>query len=111
MATINEVFGKIEDVGKKAGKAVIGASEKVKIGYNIFSAENELSSLYTLLGKDAAESWADAPAEIMEKITAIKEKIAELKEQQQGAAKRCAECGAKVSDDSVYCFKCGHKID
>jgi len=45
-------------------------------------------------------------AEAKLKITDLKKKISDLK-----GTKECPSCGSDIPVDSVFCSKCGHKVD
>ena len=48
----------------------------------------------------------DNIAEAKRKISDLKKKISDLK-----GTKKCTSCGSDIPDDSVFCSKCGHKVD
>jgi rRNA maturation endonuclease Nob1 len=114
----------LENLGKKVGEAAQAAAKKsneivetTKLNSNINSEEDKIQKLYVQLGKavyerftqsGAAEDYAleacQAIVEHQKNITALREKIAEIK-----GIKSCINCGAEMERNQVFCAKCGTK--
>lgn len=127
---MEEVFDKIKvqankakDGAVKLTKTVIDKTNNVvhqtKLKFAISEVKGKVNDIYTEMGKavydeyektgEITEQLAEKCGKIdalMEEMTELKERLAELKE-----TVRCAECGSYNHMDDVYCSKCGKKLE
>ena len=121
MAEINfEDLGKtISSAAENVGKKTEAFLEMQKIRAQIHSAQRSVEKSYKDLGEliyqryDAGEGVDCEVAVICEDISQLMMSIVELKSEL--AAKRgrkiCPVCQAEVEEASVYCMKCGSKME
>jgi len=115
-----------ENLGKKIGEAAQTAAKKsgelvevTKLSMNISSEEDKIQKLYAKIGKGVYQSFCSGspvPEEFKgdceavrtheETIKNLRAKILEVKN-----LKICKGCGAEVEINTVFCSKCGTKLD
>lgn len=101
-----EVAGKAKDV-----------TDIVSLKGQITTCENTIIKNYKDIGKAYFEAHKDVePSEYEEQMTAIRNAQNAIEELEKKirkikGAKHCSTCGADVPVDSVYCPKCGAKME
>lgn len=118
-----DFFDEILDKAKVAFDVAVKATEDVvdtgKQKFNIAALENKVTKDYKSLG-EAFYSFRKTgeinDEEVDSLIASIDEKIAkinELREELRNAkANRvCANCGAAIDDDIIFCPICGQKLE
>jgi len=104
-----------QNVAKKSGDMV----EVTKINLSISTEEENIKKLYTEIGKYCYEIYEknvrfdNTINELCEKIKAHKNAIESLNEKinELKNVVKCQACGNVLPRDSVYCAKCGVKIE
>ena len=77
----------------------------------IDSIEQELASLKEALGPAAVEITRDLEEEpVAADAAPTEEPAAETPAAAEDAPKACPQCGAPVSDDALFCNKCGAQL-
>lgn len=112
-----------DDLSKKltqAGQATIQKTKEIaditRINSNISDEEKRISNFYTEIGKLYfslhSEDFESDFAGMFDGINVSKDKIKELRNEleQIKGVKRCPNCGAEVSNESVFCSGCGEKM-
>ncbi len=118
-----DIFDEIIDKAKAAFDVAIKVTEDVvdngKQKFNLSSLENKIAKDYKALGKAfynfKKEGEIDNEA-IEELITSIDEKKAKIEEIKQEISKAkseriCANCGAAIENDIIFCPLCGQKLE
>ena len=119
MDIFDEIFDKAKvalDVAVKATEEVV---DKSKQKFDIATLENKIAKDYKSLGeafysfKKSGEIDDELIEELITSIDEKKAKIEELKaEAQKSRADRlCANCGAPISENTVFCPICGQKLE
>ena len=120
---VKESTAKVKDEAEKltniAVKKTKDAIEQTKYSYTLSGIEKKINEILADLGLKIYEEYEngiDFGDEIKDKcdqIKALKEDIKEIKEKMATLKKSvvCRECGAIVSDDSIFCPKCGVRIN
>lgn len=127
---MNDVFDKIRDGALKAKdeaekftkvavKKTSDAVSKAKLNYAVSETENKINELFTELGRilyNEYKNGAEFPENISEicqqaeklyeEIETVKEQIAKMKN-----AVVCPSCGEYNHEESIYCAKCGKKLN
>ena len=101
-------------VGKKTGIAV----DAVKTKIDVIAKENTLESKFKTLGKlyyESLKNDGDFTTEIgnaVSEINAISEGIESLRKELLSTKNKsaCPACGAIITNDSLFCNKCGEKL-
>lgn len=118
-----DFFDEILDKAKVAFDVAVKATEDVvdtgKQKFNIASLENKLSKDYKALGeifynfKKNGEIDDEAAEQLIADIDDKKTKIELLKEIMRSAKadRVCANCGAIVDEDNIFCSVCGQKLE
>lgn len=117
MAFWEDFGGTISMKGKEMADKAKNLTDIASLKGQIVSYENALSRNYKELGrvyyeahKDDFEKEFPDQMEAVENaermIEDLEKRIGELK-----GTKRCESCGNDVADDSVYCPKCGVKLE
>lgn len=113
MAFLDELGKVIGDKSKEAANKVKDITSVLQLKSKLSSEKEKVNKAYLSLGKayydrheiSIEEEYADE-FKIIEagliKIAALEEEIAELE-----GTRVCAECGAKVEKDAMYCGRCG----
>lgn len=115
MAFFDNVKETLTTVGKDVGKKAKELSGVAKLKMEIRSKEAALDKEYIALGKRYYEMNKEgevADAE-MANISTLLNEIAELKDEVikvQGACV-CPNCKASMPEGTVYCSKCGTKLE
>ncbi|MCB5483747.1 zinc ribbon domain-containing protein [Blautia faecis] len=92
-------------------------AEIEKLKKTIFEAEGNLENLYSEIGKSVYQKYKEAPLPEVEEqlksgqnleaaIASCKTRIESLKERP-----KCPVCGAEVTDNMLYCYNCGEKLN
>ena len=92
--------------------------EITKIKFALSDAEGEVSKFMREIGRVVYESYksgeepGESLNEICEAIDAKYKDIEEMRSKLRGIKNIsvCPECGAEVSNESVFCSKCGAKL-
>ena len=118
-----DLFDEILDKAKVAFDVAVKATEDVvdtgKQKFNIAALENKLSKDYKALGeifynfKKNGEIDDEAVEQLIAEIDDKKEKIELLKEAIRNAKadRVCANCGAVIDKDTIFCPICGQKLE
>ena len=112
---ISEIKNTADKVVKKSGELV----EITKVKLSIVDIKNKIDARFKELGRIVYNasgpeySEAEGADAIIEELNALyeelkktEERLAELKSEVV-----CKSCGSLSSDDSLYCRKCGAKLD
>ena len=112
---ISEIKNTADKVAKKSGELV----ELSKAKLNIANIKTDISSNYKILGemiyiaqRDKTEVNPEKLDEIISKIDALYERLAEFNEIANGLMnkKLCPDCRKANEDDAVFCSKCGYRF-
>lgn len=117
MAFLEELGKTITDKSREVVEKAKDLTEVLQLKSQISSERAKLNDAYTSIGKtyfkihddEVEKAYAedfDAVRACLAKIEALEEEISVLE-----GVRICAECGAKVSKDSIYCGKCGAFMD
>ena len=118
-----DLFDEILDKAKVAFDVAVKATEDVvdtgKQKFNIASLENKIAKDYKTLGemfydfKKSGEIDDETIDELVASIDQKKEKIEELKEviRKSKAEHVCANCGAVIEENTIFCPICGQKLE
>lgn len=113
-----EDFGETISIkGKEMADKAKNLTDIASLKGQIVSYENTISKYYREIGHDYYEAHKkDITKEFPEQMNAIlhaekaikdlERRISELK-----GTKKCASCGSEVPENSVFCLKCGAKMD
>lgn len=117
MAFFDAISRKVSQAGAEAVKKTKEVAESTKLSLAIESEKRQLDDLYKELGMKyyvtAGEAPAEQLAEIVGRIRAVCDKIADLEEQQRvirGQGK-CPHCGKVVDSGVKFCSFCGGKVE
>lgn len=119
MDLIDEIIDKAKVAFDVAVKATEDVAQTGKQKFNIASMENKLSKDFKDLGEafyNFKKTGVIDDQEVDALLTAIdekKDKIQELKEEMRKskADRVCANCGAAVEENTVFCAICGQKLE
>ena len=118
-----DLFDEILDKAKVAFDVAVKATEDVvdtgKQKFNIATLENKITKDYKALGeafysfKKTGEIDDELIDELITSIDEKKEKIEELKEiiRKSKAERVCANCGAAIEENIIFCPICGQKLE
>lgn len=118
MGIIEDAIVKAKDVADVAGKKTGEALELTRLRINATELGNKIEKIYLDLGKKvyaaakAEEDCTDFVNLKIEEIDKIKAEIerVEVKISELKNEKKCPECGAFNTRDSIYCKKCSAKL-
>ncbi len=104
----------VDTVGKKAGKVI----DKSKLVLTAADLKSEISKKYEILGRVTFEaettgkSYKKSVAELVEKITELREQLDSVNELIENSRKKvkCPKCGAFNAKGSAFCNKCGEQL-
>ncbi|WP_333651689.1 zinc ribbon domain-containing protein [Lacrimispora sp.] len=111
-----EGLGKtLSDTGKEVATKAKALTETIQLKTQISGEKTKLEEAYAVIGKLFYESNKEPEEEYKkayEVVRACRERIAalEIELTQSEGTRLCAECGAKVTKDSLYCGKCGAPV-
>lgn len=117
MAFLDELGKVISDKSKEAASKVKDITGVIQLKSKLSAEKEKINKAYISLGKayydrheaSIEEEYADE-FKIIEagliKIAVLEDEIAELE-----GTRVCAECGAKVAKDALYCSKCGAPME
>lgn len=117
------VLDTVTEIMTKTAKGVAKASETAvdyaKLKLKLSEAKDALNSTYLRIGKlvfdaqendednvDAIEKSCDEVREIIALIADYEFRLGEL-----SGKKTCSNCNARIYEDSVFCPRCGEKVD
>lgn len=115
MAFLEELSKTLTDTGKEVATKAKAITESIQLKTQISGEKTKLEEAYAVIGKlyyeanlEPEENYGRA----FEAVKACRERIAalEIELTQNEGSRVCAECGAKVPKDSMYCGKCGAPI-
>lgn len=117
MAFLDELSKVISDKGKEAASKVKDITGVIQLKSKLSAEKEKVNKAYISLGKvyydrheaSLEEEYADEFKIIQAgliKIAVLEDEIAELE-----GTRVCAECGAKVEKDALYCSKCGAPME
>lgn len=108
--TLDKVGETVVNQSKLAAKKAKEVTENVKVANRIFEEEKKIKEAFITIGKIYYQEHKDMPEEAyvaaFRVIEESQETIAELK-----GVDICSNCGAQVDKVSVFCDKCGEKLD
>ena len=118
MGTFDAFFEKAADVANTAGKKTGEVVETSKLKVKSAGLSSDVRQAFQQLGNivyEARKTGSDCSGLIEEwvaKIDGLKEELLEIEERIGGIKqmKKCANCGASVNAEVVYCPRCGSKI-
>lgn len=118
MGTFEDVLSKAKSVAETAGKKTSEFVEVTKLKMEMSDTEREISSTLEGLGRlvyDSRKAGEDSAAMIEECIAKIDDQYAKLdtlrsKVLEYSDQVRCRACGTINTDDSLFCKKCGSKL-
>lgn len=117
MAFLDELGKVISDKSKEAASKVKDITGVIQLKSKLSAEKEKINKAYISLGKayydrheaSLEEEYVDE-FKIIEagliKIAVLEDEIAELE-----GTRVCAECGAKVAKDALYCSKCGAPME
>lgn len=119
MDLFDEILDKAKVAFDVAVKATEDAAQTGKQKFNIASLESKITKDYKALGeafynfKKSGEIDDEAIDELIASIDDKKAKIDELKEEirKSKADRVCANCGAAIEENTVFCPICGQKLE
>ncbi len=119
MDFFEDLFGKAKDAFDVAMKATEEAVDTGKQRFNIATLESKIAKDYKTLGElfynqqKGEEINSESISAIISDIDEKKVKIAEIKEEiKRAKANRiCANCGAAIDENTVFCSFCGAKLE
>lgn len=119
MDWIYKMGDKVAEVGNAASDKAKTVAEVAKLNGKIRTAEQDVESLYSKIGKEIYDTRLDeqqAPHDFSEDFQEIEEKLKEMEEDKDAVCRlkgsvRCPVCGAEVAKDSYFCQKCGAKME
>lgn len=118
-----DFFDEIIDKAKVALDVAVKATEDVvdtgKQKFNVAALENKITKDYKALGeafynfKKTGEIDDELIDELISSIEEKKAKIEELKEEMRKAKadRICANCGAAIEENTIFCPICGQKLE
>ncbi len=115
MSFFNNFGKKIEDATKTAAKKSNELVEMTKINVEIKSEEDKIKKIYTDIGEKVCENYNvddeifDGFEELYNRVQDSKAKIHKLNDRalEIKNIKLCNTCSEKLSEDNLYCDKCG----
>lgn len=115
MAFFEELGKTLSDTGKEVATKAKALTETIQLKTQISAEKTKLEEAYAVIGKqfyEANREPEEAYAKAYEAIRASRERIAalEIELTQSEGTRICAECGAKILKDSIYCGKCGAHV-
>jgi hypothetical protein len=115
MAFLEELGKTLTDTGKEVATKAKALTETIQLKTQINGEKTKLEEAYAVIGKLYYENNSEpeeAYVKAYEAVKASRERIAalEIELTQSEGTRICAECGAKVPKDSVYCGKCGAPV-
>lgn len=127
MGFFEDIGKKVADAGQKTVQKTKEMSDVIRLESLVTKEENKLEQIYNQIGKLYvelhADSFEDAFAEMFgeireaeQNIQNCRQQINEIKnsrnreEDKTAASGRCPNCGAAVSEGSLFCTSCGKPI-
>lgn len=118
MGTFEDVLCKAKSMAESAGKKTSDMVEVAKLKMEAAETEKDIASTLEGLGRliyDGRKADEDVTALVDEcilKLDELNQKLGETRDKicEYQKVIRCKQCGAVNEDDSVYCRKCGSKI-
>ena len=118
-------MNEFDNAMKRIADALYSAARKsgeildnTKKSYSISSEKDKISKVQTQIGLKVYKAYlagSEVPDYVQPEIDALKaieDRIQELERSiaESKSYKICAECGARIAQESVYCPKCGAKL-
>lgn len=111
----------LDDLDKKISNISVGAiqktkevSEQLKITKLIKETENNIYQLYAKIGelyyKDASENQLYELCQTIRNLESDLDEYNKILSRLKGTA-ICSTCGAEIPSGSVFCIKCGNKVE
>ena len=116
MAFMDQIGQKLANIGQNLSQQSNNLANVTRISNDINENQRKITQLYATIGKAYYERHKSDPgAEEFECIAEINLLLAEIAEQenrmeQMKGTGKCAECGADVGPNAVFCSSCGTKI-
>lgn len=115
MAFLEELGKTLTDTGKEVATKAKALTEAIQLKTQINTEKAKLEEAYAVIGKqfyEANKEPGERYAKAFEAVRASRERIAalEIELTQSEGTRICAECGAKVPKDSLFCGKCGAPV-
>lgn len=117
MSFLDDFGKKISTAGQEAIAKTKDFADVAKLNSNISDEQKRIKNAYMEIGKMYWEMHASDYDKCFEdKFVAIKESEEKIKEYEKQVieikgVKKCPSCGADVDKNSVFCAKCGTKIE
>lgn len=117
MAFIEEVRRGLSNTGKQVAKKTKEISESVQLKSQIAAEKATIERLYTSIGKQVFEAAREEDEKkFYTEFGSIRKSIkkkAELEDELSSLDGMCycPECGARIDKHSIFCSRCGKKID
>lgn len=119
MGTFEDVLCKARNVAESAGKKTSDFVEVTKLKMEMADTEREISSILEGLGRlvyDGKKAGEDVSSMVDECVAKVDDQYAKLdalraKVLQYKNAVCCRVCNTVNTDDSVFCKKCGAKLE
>lgn len=113
MAFFDEIGKKITQTGQKAVQKTKDIADITKLNANVSDEEKKIHSLYNQIGQLYVSVHGDNPETdfealvnqlklSIEKTDTLKKQIQDIK-----GVIRCANCGAEIPNNAVFCSSCG----
>lgn len=115
MAFFEELGRTLSDTGKEVATKAKALTENIQLKTQINAEKGKLEEAYAVIGKtfyEANQEPEEMYAKSYEAVRASRERIAalEIELTQNEGTRICAECGAIVPKDSIFCGKCGASV-
>lgn len=115
MAFFEELGKTLTDTGKEVATKAKALTEALQLKTQISAEKTKLEEAYAVIGKQYYETILEPEecySKAYEAVRTSRERIAalEIELAQSEGTRICAECGAKVPKDSLFCGKCGAPV-
>ncbi|GLC82058.1 zinc-ribbon domain-containing protein [Lacrimispora brassicae] len=115
MAFFEELGKTISGTGKEVATKAKALTETIQLKTQISVEKTKLEEAYAVIGKqfyEANKEPEEVYAKAYEAVRASRERVAalEIELSQSEGTRICADCGAKVPKNSLYCGKCGASV-
>lgn len=118
MAFFDTIGDVLSNKGKEAADAAKKLAEIANLKAQISSGEAEVRKNCRKLGEAYYEAYkvSEVTCEFEEELQAVRDAaqtVAELQKKLNAlrGGMECSQCGEVIPDDSVFCPKCGHKVE
>ncbi len=117
MSLFEDLKRNATDVANKAVKKTEELTNITKLNFNLKSSETKLAGVFEDIGRmfyEAERKGIDYTSDIASAVMKADKLSADIEKLKSDIAKLrkvtiCSGCGAEISDDSLFCPKCGTK--